>query len=432
MSRLRTITTALAAVLLVAPAFAYDIQTPGNDTKLSVYGFAYGLANYYVTGAGQGGSSDLAQLGTTNQNTVDTKQVLLSTQASRYGFAAVTPNSTYGDITVKVEFDMNNGTQSNAFHLRHAYGTVGGFLMGQNWSNLVDTDAQPDSINWQGSVGDIGFDTPRRPQVRYTWNFDKKSKFAVSIEKNQGLDQDFYSNAVTGTGTSGAGGTAVNPQFPKGVVDVRVPAITAAYTMSDSWGHIKVGGLALYHGNWVAGANTGTATAPGVATAGQNTSKTTFTGFVSGDVKIAKDDLVFSFYNGAATDDWGIGEQGTYFTANAAGNVTANSYNDFGYMVGYTHVFTSQWRANVYTGGVIYKANSNIPTSQGATATDIKNYNDAAANVFYTFSPAAQMGVEYYYERAKTFAAASIPQSNGGFGNSAQSGRIQLLLKVAF
>jgi len=39
---------------------------------------------------------------------------VLSCQGSRYGFATVTPNDTAGDITTKIEFDMNNLTQSNA------------------------------------------------------------------------------------------------------------------------------------------------------------------------------------------------------------------------------------------------------------------------------------------------------------------------------
>jgi hypothetical protein len=419
MSRIRTITTALAAILLTAPAFAYDLTTPGNKTQFSVYGFAYGLANFYTTGASQpGGVDDLVFTGLP-QNASDSGQVVFSTQASRYGFAAVTPTADYGDVTVKIEFDMNNLTQSNAFHMRHAYGTVGGFLMGQNWSNVVDLDASPDSVNWQGDIGDIGFDTPRRPQIRYTWNIDKSNKFSVSLEKNQGLDGDSYVGAVGGR--------------PAGAVDAKVPAITASYTYSDSWGHIKISALDLYHGMSVGATNAGTAAAPGAATSLNNYSKSTFTGFVSGDVKFGKDDLIFSFYDGAATDDWGAGTQGTYFTATAAPyTVSINSYDQFGWCLGYTHVFTPAVRANLFAGGVNFKSNSSIPASQGL-ATAVKAYNDAGVNVFYTFAPNAQMGLEYYYETAKTFNSSNtIIQSDGTFGDTAKSGRVELLLKVNF
>jgi hypothetical protein len=52
--------------------------------------------------------------------------------------------------------------------------------------------------------------------------------------------------------------------------------------------------------------------------------------------------------------------------------------------------------------------------------------------VFYTFAPTAQLGLEYYYETAKTFGNNTVVQSDGTLGNTGKSGRIELLLKVNF
>ena len=84
MSRIRNITTALAAVLLTAPAFAYDIQTPGNDTKLSVYGYVYALGNYFIDQQQVGVGAISAQ----NMSVKPDGNYLFSVQPSRYGFAS--------------------------------------------------------------------------------------------------------------------------------------------------------------------------------------------------------------------------------------------------------------------------------------------------------------------------------------------------------
>jgi hypothetical protein len=414
MSRIRNITTALAAVLLTAPAFAYDIQMPGNDTKLSVYGFVYALANENIIGATQTGTSDLIYQGaggglsTSSNFTVNahpSNNFIMNTSPSRYGWATVTPNAMVGDITTKIEMDLNGLNQSSSnFHLRHAYATVGGFLMGQTWSNFLDLSAYPETINWQGVLGNAGFDTPRRAQIRYTFTIDKQSTFAISVEKNQGLDGDSY---------VGAGA----------VVDAKLPAVVAAYTYSDSWGHIGVRALANEHGEYIP------ATA-GVAST--SWTKESFTGLVGADFKFGKDDLVLSVYTGQATDDWGVGIQGAVFTNTAARPQACDFYTSTGYVVGYTHVFTPQWRANVYTSGVKFSSNSNIPSTEAPVNTDIKQFIDGGVNVFYTIAKGAQWGLEYYYEEGKTFGAQSVLTQSGGHSASAANGRIQMLLQVNF
>jgi hypothetical protein len=427
MSRLRNITTALAAVLLTAPAFAYDIQMPGNDTKLSIYGFVYALANENLVGATQTGTSDLIYQGaagglSTSSNFTDNAKApnnfLMNTSPSRYGFASTTPTAAFGDITTKIEMDLNGLNQSSGnFHLRHAYATVGNFLFGQTFSVWDDLAAYPETINWQGAIGNPGFDTPRRYQMRYTIPFDKHNELKISIEKNQGLDGDTYTAAGTAA--------APNPTAttPAAVMNTKIPALVAAYTYSDSWGHIAAHGMAVQHGEYIP------ATA-GVASYGFT--KESYAGLVSGDVKFGKDDFVFNVYTGQAIDDWGVGIQGAVFTNTVARPQAIDFYTSTGWSVGYTHVFTPVWRANIYTSGVKFKSNDNIATTTSGTGTDIKQFLDGGVNVFYTLTKSAQFGLEYYYETGKTFGARSVMEQNGYTSDEARNGRIQFLLQVNF
>jgi hypothetical protein len=306
---------------------------------------------------------------------------------------------------------------------------VGNLLMGQTWSNFVDGDATVDCVDWQGPIGQAGFDTPRRTQIRYTFTFDKANKLAISLEKNTNIDGDTY------TSTSGA------------VVDTKIPTIVAAYTYSDSWGHIGVRGMDIYHAEYIPATGTYSAvTNSGSAAVNSSSfSKSSFAGMVSGDVKFGKDDLVFSVMDGQAIDDWGTGFQGAYFTNSAAIPQTVNFMSNLGWVVGYTHVFTPEWRMNVYASGVTFKANSDIPSTQGigtgtaapagyglGTAQAIKNINDYAVNAFYTVNKNTQFGLEYFYETAKTFGANNIRQQDGSFSDTVKNGRFELVLQAKF
>ena len=50
--------------------------------------------------------------------------------------------------------------------LRFAYGTLGGWLVGQANSNFSDADANAEILDFGGNVGDPG--VVRIPQIRYT------------------------------------------------------------------------------------------------------------------------------------------------------------------------------------------------------------------------------------------------------------------------
>jgi len=415
MSRFRNITTALAAVLLTAPAFAYDIQTPGNDTKLSVYGFVYAETIYTTTGAALAQPtmdlyhtySTSAAWGPLDASQHDKGIFTMGIQASRFGVSSVTPTSAFGDITTKLEWDMNGVAAGNGLNFRHMYATVGNWLFGRTWSTFDDLDAGVDCVDWQGQVGNIGYDTPRRPQIRYTFMIDKNSKLNPA-----------------GTGDSLPAGTSG---------DTKIPALAAAYNYSDSWGHINVGVLSVYHGVYV----------PATAGVGDTSySKSSFAARLSGDVKFGKDDLVFSIYDGSALGAWGPGIQVSQFTNTAAIPKDIQFYSNLGVTAGYTHVFSDQWRGNLWASGVKWASNDKIPGTQdvGApsngygvgTGAAIKQIYQGGINAFYTFNKNTQMGLEYMYETGKTFGAQSILQQDGTKSDTAKNGRIEFVLQAKF
>jgi hypothetical protein len=415
---------------------AYDIQTPGNDTKLSVYGFVYALGEFYTTGASGTNTSYLnpSQSNITTQTASGPNNTVFSVQPSRYGFTSSTPTAAYGDITTKIEFDMNNTTGSNSFHLRHAYATVGNFLMGLTYTNWIDLDALSDEIEWQGPVGTPGFDTPRRAQIRYTLPIDKNNKIAISAEVNKGLDGDTNTSAIgSGTPTYKASGalSGFTTIVPAGVENGKVPTFVAAYTYSDTWGHIGVRGIMIDHQEFIpATAGTGSA----------SWNKWSGGGLLSGDVKFGKDDLIFSVYDGSGLADWGYGAQSAIFSSGATAangyNTSANqqvqTYQNVGWTVGYTHVFNDKWRANLINSGVVFQSNDNIATTNSATGTDVKSQLGYYANVFYSYTKNAQLGLEYFYDVAKTFGQGTVLKSDGTYTNSAKSGQLELLLQVKF
>ena len=78
-----------------------------------------------------------------------------------------------------VEFDMF-GSNSTTPRLRHAYAQVANFLAGQTFSNFMDPDAGPDTLEFQGPNSQV---LMRDPQLRYSFSLAKKTSLSFSIER---------------------------------------------------------------------------------------------------------------------------------------------------------------------------------------------------------------------------------------------------------
>jgi hypothetical protein len=72
------------------------------------------------------------------------------------------------------------GSSSTTPRLRHAYAQGKNLLLGQTFSNFMDIDAGPDTLDFQGPNSWVSI---RNPQVRYTHRFDKSTTASISVEK---------------------------------------------------------------------------------------------------------------------------------------------------------------------------------------------------------------------------------------------------------
>ncbi len=159
-------------------SFPRSFLVPGTDTSIRIGGFANAVAQWYATGANQGGQLD-GQGGINNNTFFDgpggtgnlpniplnntpshsrSSAFDLSPRTSRLLFDARTPTA-WGEIKAYIEFDFaynntnviqsnNQGTAMSEFgRLRKAYGTFGGFEAGLDTGVMHDPDADPELID---------------------------------------------------------------------------------------------------------------------------------------------------------------------------------------------------------------------------------------------------------------------------------------------
>lgn len=97
-------------------------------------------------------------------------------------------------VFIRLETDFNGA--DGAFRIRHAYGEVGRFLVGQTWSLFSNVSAWPIMVNGDGPTGSV---TLRTPQLRYADTNKKGTNWAVALEYSR---PDLNSQELDTTGFS--------------------------------------------------------------------------------------------------------------------------------------------------------------------------------------------------------------------------------------
>jgi hypothetical protein len=150
------------------PASAPAAKGSGsNKLSIDVYGFAQTDAIY-----------DFKRV---NPDWEDTLRVsTIPVQSGQYGndgnFTFSVRQSRFGvkggygdDVTFKLEgelFGVGSDQGQTTLRLRHAYGTYKNFLMGQTWSNFMDIDIFPNTVDYWGPTGMVFY---RNQQATYTF-----------------------------------------------------------------------------------------------------------------------------------------------------------------------------------------------------------------------------------------------------------------------
>jgi len=156
-----------------------------------------------------------------------------------------------------------------------------------------------------------------------------------------------------------------------------------------------------------------------------------FTAFqLSGDVKIAKDALVWQFYMGKAVGQYGFGTQAAYFDE---ANKDIVGLQNFGWMVGYTHNWTDKVRSNIVISGITFKSDDKVAGTDGTNGDLMKTGLSGHVNTFVALTKTVQFGAEYVYEQAKAFGS-NDPwlDIDAKAVNKNSSSKIHLALKATF
>ncbi|MFN9737514.1 MAG: DcaP family trimeric outer membrane transporter [Pseudomonadota bacterium] len=271
-----------------------------------------------------------------------------------------------GDVVGgRLEFDLFGGALGNeqstntyGLTVRHAWFSWNRWLVGQTWTNAAEIGALVDGVDIVGATDAQVF--VRQAQVRYTngpWSF--------SLE-----------NPET-TIAPAAGGARIASD------DNSLPDLTARYTHRAPWGFLS-GALLLRQ---LAYETTGT-------NAGDDNS-VAMAGNLSGKLQLgATDDLRFSLTGGEAIGRY-IG-LGVASDAELDRDGTLEAVSGVAGFVGWRHVFSPQWRANLSAAASRYDPD---PAVVGGAVTE--SVRSVSANVFWTPLPKLDLGAELRFARRK-------------------------------
>lgn len=347
------------------------IHFPGADTKIKVGGYLKADAIYDISSSRTGGGQDFFQPATIpldgTAGAAD-NNFRLHARQTRVNLTSVTKTS-LGDLKLFIEGDFygtdaGTETATNGYtpQLRHAYGEIGSFLFGQTWSNWMDLDAYPETVDY---VGPAGISLVRQGQVRYTHSFDANNKLAVAVENPASLD-------VVATG----GGAAIGAD--------EVPDLTARYTYTGDWGFVSLKGVARRNDITTTPGGSDDDWGYGVGVAGKfNT--------------WGKDNLKYQIAYGE-----GLGRYIYDIAASAAAGTSSGTTGEIelaeviaGY-VAYQHHWADQWRSNLILG------HTEIDNDAAAGLDLNERVQSAEANLIWQPLPRYQTGISYLYGHRET------------------------------
>ena len=187
------------------PKYQGFLELPGTNTLIKIGGFfktdfIRDLKPAGNTFAFVPSSFPIPQVGGVYNSNV-------SVGPTRLSLDLVIPRTKLGEWRSYLEVDFF-GNNSTTPRLRHAYAQVRNLLVGQTFTNFMDPDTIPDTLDFQGPNGYVYL---RNPQFRYGLALHPGTTFYVSAEK--------ASSSVTFTTPQGA--AEPNSPAPDGTVRLR-------------------------------------------------------------------------------------------------------------------------------------------------------------------------------------------------------------------
>src|SRR5215467_2194696 len=159
------------------PKYKGFFRLPGTQTILKIGGYFKTDFIYDLKPAGNTDSFIPSSIPI--PTVVGVNNATVSVRPTRLSLDFRIPSTQVGDVRFYVEGDLF-GTNSTTPRLRHAYAQVRNVLIGQTFSNFMDPDGFPDTLDFQGPNGMVSI---RNPQLRYGFALTPSTTFYVSVEK---------------------------------------------------------------------------------------------------------------------------------------------------------------------------------------------------------------------------------------------------------
>jgi hypothetical protein len=228
------------------PAVASSPMAEGKQTRkasATVYGFvqADGIYDFKRVDPSWEDTLRVTTIPTQSGAYGNDGDAVFSVRQSRLGI-----KGDYGkDITYKLEgelFGVGSDEGQTTLRVRHAWATYKDFGMGQTWSNFMDIDIFPNTIDYWGPTGMVFY---RNKQARYTFPMGG-DEFSVSLENP--------STALTVGEFRDTDTCDLNDPTPEcESVDSTaeevfqsyndIPDLTARYRQNGDFGHFQVAGI---------------------------------------------------------------------------------------------------------------------------------------------------------------------------------------------
>ena len=159
------------------PKYPGFFRLPGTQTLLKIGGYFKTDFIYDLKPAGNGESFIPSSIPI--PTVVGINNSTVSIRPTRLNLDFRVPTARVGEVRFYLEGDLF-GTNATTPRLRHAYAQVRNFLIGQTFSNFMDPDGFPDTLDFQGPNGMVSV---RNPQLRYGFALSPKTTFYLSVEK---------------------------------------------------------------------------------------------------------------------------------------------------------------------------------------------------------------------------------------------------------
>jgi len=159
------------------PKYKGFFRLPGTQTILKIGG--YFKTDFIYDFKPAGNAESFIPSSIPIPTVVGVNNATVSIRPTRLSLDFRIPSTQLGDVRFYVEGDLF-GTNATTPRLRHAYAQVRNVLIGQTFSNFMDPDGFPDTLDFQGPNGMVNL---RNPQLRYGYALSPSTTFYVSVEK---------------------------------------------------------------------------------------------------------------------------------------------------------------------------------------------------------------------------------------------------------